>query len=311
MGVSFAAGFFINDGARSARHEERTACQQKYPFTSQMLDCTVYDMSVASTKALDAKLNDATAEYVKEGKAKRVSVWVRDLNTGQWAASNEFDTYAPASLLKLPLMIAYYKFAEIQPSILDEELTYQPAATLDDSAQDILPGAMLVTGQKYTVERLIEQMIEQSDNNAADILVRKIDPQFLDSVLVELGIRIPKQEQEIDFITAKSYANVFRMLYNASYLNRDFSEKALDILSKTSFKGIADPLPQDTKVAHKFGERELDDGNGNAQRRELHDCGIVYKADGPYSLCIFTEGTDFDKLTAIIKDLSKIAYDSM
>src|SRR4051812_16659527 len=85
------------------------ACLEKYSLTSPSLDCQSYQESSARLRALNQAFNDATASYIKEGKATRVSVWVRDQETRQWAASNENERYAPASLLKLPLMIAYFK----------------------------------------------------------------------------------------------------------------------------------------------------------------------------------------------------------
>ena len=47
-----------------------------------------------------------------QGAAKDVSVYLRDLNSGKWTGVNENDTYAPASMLKVAVLIAYLKKAE-------------------------------------------------------------------------------------------------------------------------------------------------------------------------------------------------------
>jgi beta-lactamase class A len=264
---------------------------------------------------LTKRLIKATALYIKEGKATRISVWVRDLESKQWAASNENDRYAPASLLKMPLMIAYFKLAEIQPTLLTTQLVYTPSPLLNDSSQDFAPAKTLVEGQSYTVEQLIENMIINSDNNAAAMLLAHIDPDIFNNTLIDLGIKIPSKMGSdgggYDFVTVKSYANIFRTLYSASYLTRDYSEQALELMASSSFKGIAEPLPAGTLVAHKFGEREVDNQDGTSQKRELHDCGIIYKGERPYSLCIMTEGKDFAQLLSIIKDISTIAYTNL
>ena len=72
----------------------RDACLTQYRYTSSSLDCAQYEESSDRLKALDAKFEAATAAYVREGKAQKVSVWVRDLESKQYAASNENTNYA-------------------------------------------------------------------------------------------------------------------------------------------------------------------------------------------------------------------------
>ena len=79
-------------------------------------------------------------------------------------------------------------------------------------------------------------------------------------------------------------------------------------MSNTKYKdGIASGVPKDVAVAQKYGERVS--GTGNIiQVVELHNCGIVYAADHPYALCVMTKGVDINKLTLVLKDISKIVY---
>ncbi len=287
-------------------------CLKKYPLTNNDIGCNEYEESLVSLKALDTAFEEVGQSYITSGKAKRISVWVRDLDSRLWAASNEFERYAPASLMKLPLMIAYYKLAEVQPEILNAKLVYKHSEVLNDSLQNFRPAQPLVEGQEYSVQELIEHMMAESDNNAAAMLLSRVDTSLINNTLVELGVRIPRDENVYDFVTAKSYANIFRILYNASYLNREYSEKALELMANSSFKGIAESLPKETSVSHKFGEREVvNTATGLVDSRELHDCGIIYKNGKPYSLCIMTEGKNFDDLLSIIKDISRLTYEKI
>jgi beta-lactamase class A len=94
------------------------------------------------------------------------------------------------------------------------------------------------------------------------------------------------------------------VLYYSTYLNKDYSEKALELLSNTEFtQGLVAPLPRSVTVAHKFGERALPDGTN-----QLHDCGIVYYPGHPYLLCIMTKGPDFKDLTQAIQQISSKVY---
>ena len=287
-------------------------CVKKYFLTSQTLDCDTYDSSITSINNLDQKLDTAVVLYLKEGKAEHVSVWVRDLTTLQWASTNETQRYAPASLMKVPLMISYFKLAQVEPSVLSSHLTFTaPQKDLNNSNQDYIPDDPLVIGKSYTVEQLIQHMILNSDNNATALLITYIDPTLFENTLVDLGLKIPDNTTDYDFVTAKSYGNIFRTLYNASYLNRNYSQKALLLLSQTKFQGLETGLPADVTVADKFGEREIDNPDGTVAKRELHDCGIIYKKSRPYTLCIMTDGSDFNSLLGIIHDLSSLTYQQL
>ena len=105
------------------------------------------------------------------------------------------------------------------------------------------------------------------------------------------------------------------MLYNGTYLTKEMSEKALELLSKVDFTGgIRSGLPSDMVVAQKFGERDISTTSGVARAgdiKELHDCGIVYFPDHPYLLCVMTSGNNFDKLSSVLKDVSNVVYQSM
>jgi beta-lactamase class A len=286
-----------------------TSCP-KDKLTSQQLGCDDYATAANSIRSLDAQFDAAIPQYIHAKKVTRASVWVRNLTSMQWASTNENDTYAPASLMKLPLMISYFKVAEIEPSLLKTTLVFEPSSALNSSTQDFAPQQKLVPGQTYTVEQLIEHMIIYSDNDAEAVLADHLDPTIFNQTLVDLGIKIPQNNSTVDFVTPKTYAGIFRTLYNSSYLSRDDSEKVLELLSKSTFTGLADPLPQGTVVAHKFGEREVD-SYGSVATRELHDCGIVYKSDRPYSICIMTAGTNWNDMLSVIHDLSEMAYKAL
>ena len=131
----------------------------------------------------------------------------------------------------------------------------------------------------------------------------------MQKVYNDLGIPISELGQADDFMTVSQYTYFFRVLYNATYLNRALSEKAMDFLSKSDFSyGIETGASATVVVAHKFGERTIVDSHGALIARELHDCGIVYYPQHPYLLCIMTRGSDFDRLAAVIQDISRLAY---
>ncbi len=140
-------------------------------------------------------------------------------------------------------------------------------------------------------------------------MIAKIDPNVLSQVYTDLGIENPDNAPEGYLISAKTYSLFFRILYNATYLNRTLSERALDILSKATFKdGLVAGVPEGSTVAHKYGEH-IDSVDGQISDVELHDCGVIYATSKPYFLCVMTRGSKVEDLTKLIKDISKLVYD--
>ncbi len=313
------AGFFLGLASYSSfftdSKKNDNDCISNLKFIRPNLDCAISDKKLEQLSELQTKLETVIPVYIQSKKATRIGVFVRDLTSTRFAGVNENDNFVMASLMKAPLLIAGYKLAEVEPKILDQEITYTGIPDLYEN-QNFPTENRLKKGQSYSIKELMKRSVAQSDNTASEILYQSYPEGFFDRILNALGlqIRFPDGEAE-NFTTPRTYANIFRSLYNASYLTREYSEEALKNLTETEYKnGVVALLPKSVIVAHKFAERTvLDEKTGQPRFRQLHECGIVY-ADGgknPYTFCIMTEGNDFVTLEKIQQDISLEIYNSM
>ncbi len=286
-------------------------CGTKLKFIKPNLDCDKADDKADILKSLQDKLDVSINGFIKTRKAKRISVFVRDLNTSKFVGINDNEVYYMASLLKTPLLIGGFKLAEVEPKILDQTLIYNGVPDLYDD-QIIGVSNRLRKGESYSIIDLMNRAVIYSDNTAAQILIDYFPEEFLDRIMQALGVQITKPNGEAeDFVTARSYANIYRILYNSSYLTREYSNQALEILTKTEFNdGITAKLPKNIKVAHKFAERTLVYGDNIVALEQIHECGLVYLKD-PYILCILTEGNSYENLEESIRDISLIIYNEL
>ncbi len=270
-----------------------------YKFTNPLLDIeSKRYVGIKEFSSLEDQLQDYIEGQKTRGNLKQGSVYFRDLKNGPWLGINEKEPFSPASLLKLPVMMAYLKQAEQDKTLLSRQVKNE--GVVEGTTPAFKQSEALEKDKTYTIEQLIEQMIIQSDNTALSLLEKNIDNSLIDKVTLDLGMTTATDQMPEDFLAVKEYASLYRVLYNSSYLNREMSEKALEILSKSVFQqGIRDEIPDNVAVAHKFGERDLGDGI-----KQLHDCGIVYYPNHPYLLCIMTRGYDYQKLAAVIQDVS-------
>lgn len=307
LSVGFFLGRALSVKAQRAAGVSVRVKDDAYQFISPLLLSA--DGPIDSTQLEYKVLKSKITEYINREVASgdHVSVYFRDLNKAQWIGIDQDTQYNPASLLKVMVMMGYFKKAEEDPGILSKKIVYAPELlkTLDSVA--FAAPTELVSGRSYTIEDLINKMIVHSDNGAKDMLYLNIDPVYLEQMYTELGMSNPDQAAGYT-ISAQSYSMFFRLLYNATYLNREYSNKALDVLSKATFdEGLRQGVPADVPIAHKFGEY-VNGSAGKFTNYQLHDCGIVYAAIRPYFLCVMTEGSTAEIDSKYIGDISTLVY---
>ncbi|MFZ1561581.1 MAG: serine hydrolase [Saprospiraceae bacterium] len=314
VSLSILAGIFIgrffpgNKNKVSDKKQDSFQIRaQGYTYINPLLDCDNYNHS--AIRSLNKAKNELKVyiDSIFDGKnVLDISVYLRILNDGPWIGINENANYTPASLLKVPMMIACYKKAESEPDFLKKKIQYTHFNST--YVQTILDTNMLKVGEYYTIEKLIEKMVIFSDNASLELIADKIGDDFFFQVMDDNGVDIKNLATQNDYISVRQYSSFFRMLYNSTYLTKQYSERCLEILSKSHYPmGIPRFLPKDVLVSHKFGEV----GTVDSYVKQLHDCGIVYRKNSPYLICIMTKGHDFNYLSERMADISKIIYKNL
>lgn len=310
LAVGVAIGLFSHNrifktGRVATKTEYVERHEGQFRHINPLLACDVAGDVLSDPELVGFK--DKVAEYVKERADKRlvsnISVYFRELNDGYWFSIGEVDKFIPASLRKVPVMIALLKQAESDPKLLERVVTFDLSNDYNQN-QNIKPSRSLVVGNKYSIGELIFRMIVYSDNNAFTYLTKIVNPEQLNKVYASLRMQNPGSSKDDEFLSVQTYASFFRILYNTSYLSREASDWALGVLAQSEFKaGLVAGVPQNIEVAHKFGEKSESDGVV-----QLHDCGIVYYPKHPYLLCVMSKGNNFGVLDDVIADISRITF---
>lgn len=277
-----------------------------------LINPLIFSQSPKSTSPAFATLQNLLSAYIasttKNNSASDVSVYFRDLNSGQWTGVDENDLYTPASMLKVIAMMATLQLAESDPSLLNEQLPYVVSSS-SSFTQYYEPNDNLKDGY-YSAQDLVGAMIEYSDNDALYGLLS--DSRINDEYTQIYNLfRLPpvSATSTTDFMSPKSYSSVFISLYNSTLFPWSLSEQILNLLANTTFtQGLVAGVPSGTIVAHKFGESSDTNSSGNIIDRQLHDCGIVYYPGDPYLLCVMTRGQDYPTLAGVISGVSNLVY---
>lgn len=274
-----------------------------YKYVSPLLACgEVSDAMPADIQDMRDAVEEIVADAKRSGSAAEVAVYFRDLRNGPWFGVNDETVFAPGSLLKVPMMMAYLKRLGTDPSIAEKKLLFEAPVSI--AQQNIAVKNPMTPGTEYTADELLNRMIKGSDNDAAMLLYTLIGGMETNRVYTELGLPAPLAGRDYE-VSVQFYATFFRILYNATYLSPEMSERALELLTQVEYKdGLVAGVPGNIQVAHKFGERKYDDGS----QSQLHDCGIVYAPGRPYTLCVMTLGNDLDRQSRVIADISREVY---
>lgn len=301
--ITTSIAFFLVNQKAIQSYDELHRPTGNTVFTNPLLSCdTGYENLTSALAPFQSIIEDEIKTLKKDSDIKFISFYFRELDNGSWYAINGEEKFTPASLFKVPVMMAILQASATDSALLQKKLPYNLSEDYGEE-QNIKPATYLDDNSEYTVEELIKQMIQNSDNQALFALEPVIDTNRLKAVLRLAELEIGDDPSD-SIVNVVKYASFFRILYNASFLGIDQSEKALEILSQSSFdQGIEAGLPKQVKSAHKFGERRLADNT-----LQLHDCGIVYVPHHNYLICVMTRGNNFEKLIKAISRLSAITY---
>jgi len=236
-----------------------------------------------------------------------VGLVIKDLAMN-WQISYHKDMPFPsASLVKVPIMLALFYAAEEGRINLKDSVRLK--GTYKTGGSGVLKA--LKNGTPFTVEQLIELMITQSDNTAANMLIGMVGFDYLNTMFRKMGLDETNLSRKMmdftlrkygveNYTTAEEMADLLERLYRKKMVNAHISEMCLTLLRRQHINDrIPARLPSETVVAHKTG----------LERRVCHDAGIVFTARGDYLICVLTSGERNNrKAKALISRLAQYTY---
>lgn len=222
---------------------------------SQLLDNVVGD-AASKARALDGTLG----------------VVVIDLGTGTHASRNADRLLPTQSVQKLPIAVLVYRAIDKGALAPDKAVTVD-TDDLVHHVSDIADN--YAKRQTYSVQELLDGMIESSDNTAAKALLRILGGvDAANAGLSQLsygGIILDPDDNGA--ATANDLARLLRGLTNGSLLSASSQKKLLDQLAGVrTFPGrLRAGFPPNTHVMHKTGTSQTIDGITDA----TNDIGLI------------------------------------
>ena len=189
----FALGWYLGrESGRSARPDGASGVEMRsggYALINPPLECeTAREESFfKELEPFKKNLEELVKEKTDAYQLSHVSLYFRDLNDGSWFGINEDEEFAPASLLKVPTMIACLKEAEERPGFLSKRIRFSGSRNYDEE-QNIKPSHMIESGRSYAIDDLLNYSIAYSDNNANVLLFNSVNRKLLARTYRTLGV---------------------------------------------------------------------------------------------------------------------------
>jgi beta-lactamase class A len=181
-------------------------------------------------------------------------------------------------------------------------------------------------GGSFTIEKLIQYSVSQSDNTACDVLIRLIgtpktvEEYFKKNNVQDIQITFNEEEMQAkwdnmfqNWTTPRAASETLKMFYENR--NNLLSKESHDFFWKTNIETttgtnrIKGQLPECTIVAHKTGWSGTNKETGITAA--VNDIGIVFLPNGEYfiiSVFVSESKENFDTNERIIADIAKAVY---
>ncbi len=182
-------------------------------------------------------------------------------------------------------------------------------------------------GGSFTIARLIQYSVSQSDNVACDVLIRLIgtpktvEEYFKKNNIQDIAITFNEEDMQArwenmfqNWTTPKTASETLKMFYSneSSLLSKDSYEFIWKTMKETTTgkNRLKGQLPEETIVAHKTGWSGTNKETGITAA--VNNIGIVFLPNGDHfviSVFVTESKENFETNEKIISDIAKATYD--
>jgi beta-lactamase class A len=219
-------------------------------------------------------------------------VYLEELGSGSTIGVGDTALLEAASVIKVPEAIYLLHLADAGQVALGSQVELHPKDFMGGT------GSLYGTahpGDRYTYQRLLELLIQQSDNTAWMTLRRVLGDGAINGYAASLGAG--DCNQVTDRCSARSAGHLLAQLARGRLVSAGSTRLLLNLLETTIFNDRINYYLGGTTIAHKVGM------DGSVR----NDCGVVFLSGNPFAICVFTTVDDVDRGVQMIRDVARAA----
>jgi beta-lactamase class A len=185
-------------------------------------------------------------------------VFVMDLDSGDFFSFNGSATFSSASMIKMPILIAFFQDVDAGKVKLDEMLQIQQADIAEGSGEMQAAGV----GAQYSALETATNMIINSDNTATNMIIRRLggiqvlNQRFQQWGLQQTMLRKPLPDLEgANTTSPKELVNLMTLLHQGKLVSMKSRDRAFGIMQRTvTATLLPSVMSPGSTIAHKTGD---------------------------------------------------------
>ncbi|OUC12157.1 MAG: hypothetical protein B0A82_23890 [Alkalinema sp. CACIAM 70d] len=276
-----------NSGEQTANQPEKT---QETPALPLGQEAATLKAQIQSVLAQNEKLT--------------AGVMLADLDTQAYVDINASETFAAASTIKFPVLVAFFQEVDAGRATLNEMLTMTKELVADEAGEmQFQP-----VGTKFSAIKTVTDMMMISDNTATNLIINRVggaaalNQRFASWGLTSTQIRnwLP-DVKGTNTTSPKDMATLFALVNEGKLVSMKSRDRILDIMRKSQAHSLLPKgLGEGASIAHKTGTiGEL-----------LGDVGLIDTANGNryVAAVLVKRPRDDDRAETLIQQISKLSY---
>jgi beta-lactamase class A len=299
----------VNAVSRSgtAAQEQKTAIAeaQKTQAESDSANATVATPPALQLNQELAALKTQVQVLATENPTLTAGIFLVDLDSGSYLNFNGDTTFASASTIKVPILVAFFQAVDEGKVRLDQMLTLRAEDIVGGSGemQDETPG------KKYSALEVARKMIVVSDNTATNMMINLLGgAEVLNQHFGTWGLRATVLNNKLPDLegtnttSPKDLINIIAQIDRGNLVSVKSRDRIFQIMHQTKNDSLLPKgLGEEAIIAHKTG-------NINTL---LADAGMVDLPNGKrYLVAVMVKHPpDTEKAAqSLIRDISRMSY---
>lgn len=307
--VLIGGGFFIYKNNQSTTQPvsssvaDKSSSSSSYSAPSKASKKSTIDFPKST---IQGTIDDAFGDMKGE-----TSVYVSPTDSTEEVVSNSKAQRA-ASNIKLFILITAYQQVNEGKLNLNDKYTLKDSDKVDGTGEI----RNMSSGSEISMQDLIEDMMEDSDNTAANIVIRQLGGMDkVNAQIKKIGAKDTKLERMLmdtdalkdgkdNYTSVADLGMVLKKIYNHQMVSTKYDNAMLDILKKNNnHTKLPHDLPEEATVYNKTGEFD-DYGVEN-------DAAIFGNNKGSFVIVVMSQDGSRDEQIKKMNSFGSVMYDGL
>lgn len=307
--VAIGGGFFIYKNNQSTTQlvsssvADKSSSSSSYSASSKASKKSTIDFPKST---IQGTIDDAFGDMKGE-----TSVYVSPTDSTEEVVSNSKAQRA-ASNIKLFILITAYQQVNEGKLNLNDKYTLKDSDKVDGTGEI----RNMSSGSEISMQDLLEDMMEDSDNTAANIVIRQLGGMDkVNAQIKKIGAKDTKLERMLmdtdalkdgkdNYTSVADLGMVLKKIYNHQMVSTKYDNAMLDILKKNNnHTKLPHDLPEEATVYNKTGEFD-DYGVEN-------DAAIFGNNKGSFVIVVMSQDGSRDEQIKKMNSFGSVMYDGL